>query len=104
MHDARASIPLLYGRKLNIEHEVGIGRDLRTGRMGTIRLFSGDDQPSNTANLHSRYAFCPAIDHLIEPERNRISKVMRALEYSTVRHQCPRIVSGDRSAGSHRGA
>src|SRR5580704_19563806 len=63
--------------------------------IGKIR---GNPQLPLAANLHSRNAFTPALDDLVQPERNRLSSVHRTVEF-LAGGQPSRVVDFDRLVG-----
>lgn len=89
------------GDQLDIEDEIGVGGYVRSGRATAIRHGGGNYEAASTTDFHAGNAFGPAGYDAAERERNRIAKIMRALEDGAVFAERAGVVRGNRCSFGH---
>lgn len=76
----------MHPEQLNLENEIGVRRNIRTGSAFSVRHRGWDYKDSGTARFHGGNAFVPTFDHLTltNGESERFAAVQRAVKFFAV--------------------
>ena len=92
--------------ELDIEEQGGVGRDDAAGAARAVTEFGGNTQLAFAADLHSRDALFPALDHMAGPDLKHegLATVHRAIEFFAVGGEPAGVMHGDRFSVGGGGA